>query len=359
MRSCKVADSQDLLCLWLEEAICKTPSEWKADQVVDFKNFILGTADMKNKLVVRDSYVKMKDEIVKWLSNRDLPTGLFVVTGTPGTGKSVFLAFVAANFAEENKRPIVIQRGKEWWSRPVGGKVTFHGKSEPLQLLKQPETLLLADPIGGENEATVEYRAQGCTIVFTSPSHTSYHSAWSQLQVHSTKRFMPIWKAAEVWKHAAALFEGAELDQANVQDAYAKVGGCVRWLQRVLVKKQEATQVVAEYITCRDVHHLSAVVKQAVSTPDNMVDSNDSRMSYMFHIDSAADFSRKNMKMTFVDSEAAVDALTQKLKLHEQAQRLEFINTFMADGFMGSLVGNFFEKHVKDKLTADGEVKLP
>ena len=128
----KVADSQDLLCLWLEEAIGKTPSEWKADQVVDFKNFILGTADMKNKLVVRDSYVKMQDEIVKWLSNRDLPTGLFVVTGTPGTGKSVFLAFVAAYFAEENKRPIVIQRGKEWWSRPVGGKVTFHGKSEPL-----------------------------------------------------------------------------------------------------------------------------------------------------------------------------------------------------------------------------------
>ena len=48
--------------------------------MVDFKNFILGTADMKNKLVVRDSYVKMQDEIVKWLSNRDLPTGLFVVT---------------------------------------------------------------------------------------------------------------------------------------------------------------------------------------------------------------------------------------------------------------------------------------
>ena len=327
--------------------------------MVDFKNFILDVTDMGSKLVVRDCYIKMKEEIATWLKETaEAPTGLFVVIGTPGTGKSVFLALVAANFAEENKRPIVIQRGKEWWSRPVGGKVTFHGESKPLQLLKQPETLLLADPIGGENKAVAEYRARGCTIVFTSPSHTSYHSAWSQLQVHSTKRFMPIWKAAEVWKHAAALFEGAELDQANVQDAYAKVGGCVRWLQRVLVKKQEATQVVAEYITCRNVHRLSTVVNQAVSTPDNMVDSNDSRMSYMFHIDSAADFSRKNMKMTFVDSKAAVDALTQKLKLHEQAQRLEFINTFMADGFMGSLVGKFFEKHVKHKLTADGEVQL-
>ena len=68
---------------------------------------------MKNKLVVRDSYVKMKDEIVKWLSNRVLSTGLLVVTGTPGTGKSAFLAFVAAYFAEENKRPIAFSVGAD------------------------------------------------------------------------------------------------------------------------------------------------------------------------------------------------------------------------------------------------------
>ena len=326
--------------------------------MVDFKNFILGTADMKNKLVVRDRYVKMQDEIVKWLSNRDLPTGLFVVTGTPGTGKSVFLAFVAAYVAEENKRPIVIQRGKEWWSRPVGGKVTFHGESKPLQLLKQPDTLLLADPIGGENKASVEYRAQGCTIVFTSPSRASYHSAWNQLQQHSTKRFMPIWKVAEVLTHAKPLFGVAELDKANVEDAYAKVGGCVRWLKLMLVEKQEAKKILAEYITCSDVSHLSTIVKQAVLTPDDLVNPSDSRMSYMFQIDSEADFTKDNMKMQFVDSEVAVATLTDKLKLHEKEKRLEFITTFMAEGLMGSLVGNFFEKHVKHKLTADGEVQL-
>ena len=70
---------------------------------------------MGNKLVVRDCYIKMKEEIATWLKETaEAPTGLFVVTGTPGAGKSVFLAFVAAYFAEENKRPIVIQRGKEW-----------------------------------------------------------------------------------------------------------------------------------------------------------------------------------------------------------------------------------------------------
>ncbi|CAE7805689.1 CRN16, partial [Symbiodinium necroappetens] len=354
-----VADSEDDLCRWLEEAIGTTPREWKVDQVVDFKNFILGVTDMGDKLVVRDCYIKMKEEIATWLKEMaKAPTGLFVVTGTPGTGKSVFLAFVAAYFAEENKSAIVIQRGNRWWSRPVAGKTVSHGETKPLGLLDSSETLLLADPIGGENKAAVEYRAQGCTIVFTSPSHTSYHSAWSQLQRHSTKRFMPIWKAAEVWKHAAALFEGAELDRANVEDAYAKVGGCVRWLQRVLVKKQEAKKILAKYITCSDVSHLSTIVKRAVSTPDNLVNPSDSRMSYMFQMDSEADFTEDNMKMQFVDSEVAVDALTEKLKLHEQEKRLEFITTFVAEGLMGSLVGKFFEKHVKHKLTADGEVQL-
>ena len=355
---CKVADSQDLLCLWLEEAISKKPSEWEADQVVDFKRFILGVTDMGNKFLVRDCYIKMKKEIVAWFSNRNPPTGLFVVTGTPGTGKSVFLAFVAAYCAEENTRPSVTQRGKEWWSRKLADKLTFHGETKPLELLKQPNTLLLADPIGGENKTVVDYTPQGCTIVFTSPSRASYHSAWNQLQRHSTKRFMPIWKVAEVLTHAKPLFAGAALDEANVEDAYAKVGGCVRWQKLVLVEKQEAKEILAKYITCGDVSHLSTIVKQAVLTPDDLVNPSDSRMSYMFQIDSEADFTEDNMKMQFVDSEVAVAALTEKLKLHEQEKRLEFITTFVAEGFMGSLVGKFFEKHVKHKLTADGEVQL-
>ena len=169
---------------------------------------------------------------------------------------------------------------------------------------------------------------------------------------------MPIWKATEVCQHSEALFGEATLSKANVEGAFALVGGCVRWLKRVLVEKEEAKNVVLEYVTCRDVSHLSTIVQQAVSTPDNMVNPSDSRMSYMFHIDSKPDFSRKMMKMTFVDSEVAVEALMEKLKLHEQEKRLEFIITFMADGFMGSLVGKFFEKHVKHKLTADGEVQL-
>ena len=68
-----------------------------------------------------------------------------------------------------------------------------------------------------------------------------------------------------MWKHAA-LFGLAELDKADVEDAYALVGGCVRWLKLVLVEKQEAKKIVAEYITCRNVSHLSTIVASGVNS---------------------------------------------------------------------------------------------
>jgi hypothetical protein len=61
---------QDDLCKWLEEAVQKKPSEWKANEVKEFDAYILGNVDMKKKLIVRDCFVKMKDEAMKWLKGR-------------------------------------------------------------------------------------------------------------------------------------------------------------------------------------------------------------------------------------------------------------------------------------------------
>ena len=58
---------QDDLCKWLAEAVQKKPSEWKANEVKEFETYILGNEDMKRKLIVRDCYVKMQVEAMKWL----------------------------------------------------------------------------------------------------------------------------------------------------------------------------------------------------------------------------------------------------------------------------------------------------
>ncbi|CAK9067354.1 unnamed protein product [Durusdinium trenchii] len=109
----------------------------------------------------------MQVEAMKWLEmrlNSESRTGFFVITGTPGIGKSIFLAYMAGFLAEKNY-DIVIQRGQEWWSR-TGGEIAAHGEEKPLNFLKRAETVLLFDPIGGENKTALQNRDRGCTMIF-------------------------------------------------------------------------------------------------------------------------------------------------------------------------------------------------
>ena len=221
---------QDDLCKRLEEAVQKKPSEWKANEVKEFDTYILGNEGLDSKLIVRPCYPKMREEAMKWLETRfsSKRTGLFVITGTPGIGKSIFLAYMAGFLAEKNY-DIVIQRGQEWWSR-AGGKVVAHGEQKPLNFLKNAETVLLFDPIGGENRTPLQNRDMGCTMVFTSPSRSSHHSAYNQQRVHSAVRFMPVWTKEEVQRFKHVMFAPDPLEE-SVNKAYSSLGGTVRLLQ--------------------------------------------------------------------------------------------------------------------------------
>ena len=147
------------------------PSEWKADEVPEFSKHILGDGSMKKRLVVRQCYTQMRVQIMNWLNDKfklEMPVGMFVITGTPGIGKSVFLAYMVA-FLVENRYGVVIQRGQKFWSRQFGsGKTVAHEEQKPFQLLNNPQVVLLADPLGSETASVVEHRFVGCTIVFTS-----------------------------------------------------------------------------------------------------------------------------------------------------------------------------------------------
>ena len=129
---------QDALCKWLEEAVSKKPSNWGSDgksedatmhSVQQFENVVLGVIDMGTKLVVRKCFLEMRKLAIDWMEAElkgGMPTGVFVITGTPGIGKSVFLAYFAAYLCEKGY-DIVIQRGQEWWSH-ASGKATTHEK---------------------------------------------------------------------------------------------------------------------------------------------------------------------------------------------------------------------------------------
>ena len=96
----------DPLCLWLKEAADMNPTEWKTDEVKTFKQAILGLQNMKRNMVIRECYTHLQGQIVAWLKGifnpafengeeRPMIGGLLIVTGTPGIGKSIFLAYMA------------------------------------------------------------------------------------------------------------------------------------------------------------------------------------------------------------------------------------------------------------------------
>ena len=71
---------QDDLCKWLAETVQKKPSEWKANEVKEFDTYIHGHEDVVKKLIVRDCFVKMQVEAMKWLEmrlNSESRTGFF------------------------------------------------------------------------------------------------------------------------------------------------------------------------------------------------------------------------------------------------------------------------------------------
>ena len=224
-------DPPDPLCQWLDETVERTPkpSEWKADEVPEFSNCILGDPSMKYKLIVRQCYIQMHAQIMTWLQDKfsltTPPIGMFVITGTPGIGKSVFLAYMVA-FLVEKGYGIVIQIGQKFWSRQSGsGKTVAHGKTEP-KLLEDAKAVLLADPRGGKDNQ-IEQRRAGCTIVFTSLRESCYKVLYNQQRVYSQKRYMPVWSKEELVKHRAVLF--SDKSEA-VEQAHACLGGSVRWL---------------------------------------------------------------------------------------------------------------------------------
>ena len=180
------------------------PSNWKADTVQEFASCnVLGMPDVGKKLVVRTCYTQLYELITNWLKQEFAKPGIkgvFVITGTPGIGKSVFLAFVASCLAEEGIN-IVIQLGKRWWSRISGQTIKMHNETKPYMLLDHSKTVLLADPVGGENSQPVDPRMRGCTIIFTSPQQKNYDSVWKQAEGRSERYFMPVWSEEEVLNH--------------------------------------------------------------------------------------------------------------------------------------------------------------
>ena len=296
---------------------------------------------MGKNLVVRDCYVKMFKEMGQWFKEK--PAGLFVVTGTPGIGKSVFMGYVAARLAANNI-PFVIQRGPNFWSRDKGGPVVKHGKVEPEELLQRREVVFLFDPFDATSDLKM-LREVGRTIIFTSPSMKSYNAVWKQLE-YRTRRFMPIWSLEELQKHCQELFP-PERTEDEVKKVYEDLGGSLRWLRRNLVQGETAEKILKDYIKDRSGDKLLDAARKAAMCPEEM-SAIDSHLSYLFPIHSETPF--KNPKVSFLDSEVATKMFAAEVETWDQVTRIGLVRTMLNLGSMGTFIGKVWETVVKTKL---------
>ena len=354
----------DPLCLWLKEAADMKPKEWKTDEVKIFKQDILGLQNMNHSMVIRECYTLMQGQIVAWLNGLFNPAlkdgakrptigGLLIVTGTPGIGKSVFLAYMAVILIAEGY-DIVIQRGNEWWSH-IGGKAQAHRRATPSEMLEKDTTVLLFDPLAG-GKVELEARSRGCSIVFTSPHGGSYKVAFKQETDEPTVLFMPIWSKDEVLQHKATLFQHvlgktAEETAKTVEEAYDLLGGSARWLMKLLKARDTlpaAREMIAKCLeNCTYEDLLNAVLRQ----PRNIQgEGKQSHLSLLLQIKSAKPYNEAQVML--IESDVAHLAIRETLEARSREGRQQFINVALEYKELGSFVGFLFQDDVLEGLTA-------
>ena len=323
---------------------------------------------MKYKLIVRQCYIQMHAQIMTWLQDKfsltTPPIGMFVITGTPGIGKSVFLAYMVA-FLVEQSYGIVIQIGRKFWSRQSGSARTgAHEEQKPFQLLNNPQVVLLADPRGGKDNE-IEQRRAGCTIVFTSLRESCYKVPFKQQSNYSERRYMPIWSSEELVKHRKVLFPTYE--EKDVINAHALLGGSVRWLAD-LVKEQRqipdqsqsktAQELIDQYVSIKSFDDLTLLLKH-FENPQDAEDRANSKMSYLLqiHADTPQPMPFKKPTVRLIDSKVAVQVICDRLNLKTEEEQRKFLTQYLGAKPLGSLVGQVFQSFVLECLTGKGKKK--
>ena len=296
---------------------------------------------------------------MNWLNDKfklEMPVGMFVITGTPGIGKSVFLAYMVA-FLVENRYGVVIKRGQKFWSRQFGsGKTVAHEEQKPFQLLNNPQVVLLADPLGSETASVVEHRFVGCTIVFTSLREHCYKASFKQQSNYSERRYMPIWSSEELVKHRKVLFPTYE--EKDVRNAHALLGGSVRWLadlvnehRQIPDQSKAAQELIDQYVSIKSFEELNLLL-QHFENPQGAEDRANSKMSYLLqiHADPSQLVPFKKPTVLLIDSKVAVQVICGKLNL-------KFLTQYLGAKPLGSLVGQVFQSFVLECLAGKGKQK--
>ncbi|CAM9615718.1 unnamed protein product [Pylaiella littoralis] len=179
--------------------------------------FFLGEESLGCKLFIRPSYKKLSELILDGGSEGTLPQ--FVVTGTPGIGKSVFGLYLLSLLRCRGKT-VVFER-KSFWFRfsDEGVDEGDYSSFKNAGYLHDENTWYLSDP-----EEKPEELLRLATVVMVSPT---YERTKEFLKLRDSEQvFMPVWELDELFECREAVFP--HVPRADVAEYFRVVGGVPR-----------------------------------------------------------------------------------------------------------------------------------
>ena len=269
----------------------------------EFIEFTNGLKLFTNRITVKSIYVRESYKTVtKLISDAMIKEDVrnFVVTGTPGIGKTFYLHYFLwvlitrqTSINDQVDRKIYLQRSNYGIYALQGDEVVSIDTRVAESVLDDDDCILLVDMVE-ENEPVV---CAGTTIVFSSPNRKKY----KQLSKGICRQFvLNCWTLEEikaVWLHSYQ-----HIPWKDVERTYKKMGGTVRYVleqHSVADERMEMGIRNARYMFKEN----SLTIAQQVSTCDD-----DTLLYRVAHIFSP-DHSTYNSKFVFASDYARKECL--------------------------------------------------
>ncbi|CAN0422487.1 unnamed protein product [Ascophyllum nodosum] len=182
--------------------------------------FFLGHDSQGSELFVRECYVELEGIIFDRVRHGRRRV---VVSGTPGTGKSVFALYLLYRLRLQSKT-VILQSKENWYrfSDEDGVQVLSPpGAITTINYLKDEDAWFICDP---KDKEFPYQRVCGVTVVTISPNPTRISGFWKELK--PIQLFMAMWTLDELKQCRELIYPHVPED--DVEFAYEKVGGVAR-----------------------------------------------------------------------------------------------------------------------------------
>jgi hypothetical protein len=259
------------------------------------------------------------------------------ITGTPGTGKSMFLFYILWRLANMKTTKTVILRRQMNHERIYvfqndGCWIASYG-TDIQMFLNDPTTWYLTDDLEPPPDVV-----EAITILVSSPAKKSY-SKFLRYSYAPPLHYLPIWSIEELKLAAKSYLKSPE----EVEKRLNLIGGIPR---NVLEKNEDLEGLIKEAIGEMSLDRL-ILIGRGEETPEDQIGHR------IVHFDVEPPcYTRRSMIMA---SEYVKNKVLEKYIGSREEELKHFLATCKRMTFMTSVCGNLFEAYAHKKLSTGGE----